>query len=145
MITRRSLLATAALSPLLASCQTTSNAQATANWTKFVDQVTQAVISGCTVGAAVIPTATTIANVVASIYGPAAVATIVMVSGAVTNVASAICNAVGNSQRAKSAVFRSSNRNTPVFLGVTDRNVEVFGYNAHNAPLSLKRRFGMRR
>ena len=98
----------------------------------FVDGVISVLQSGCAVGLAFIPTVTSVADVVAALFGPAAVATVQLINGAVNQVASALCSAiptpVPSSLRLR---LRSSSVGNPVLIGVITVNntrVVVNGY-----------------
>lgn len=133
MITRRALLSTAAPGAValgLASCATPLIVNGGIN-PAFVDAVVTALQSGCAVGLSFIPTATAIANVVASLFGPAAIASVQLISGSVAAVASAICAAVpvspAGQAHLRSQLLRSS-FSAPVYIGTTPGGVIITGY-----------------
>jgi len=97
----------------------------------FIDAVIAAIQSGCTVGVPFIPTATTIASVVASLFGAAAVASVQLIGGSVNAVATAICSAVPKSAMAQARLMRRLARSSlalPVVIGTTPQGVTVVGY-----------------
>ena len=101
----------------------------------FVDAVVAALQTTCAVGLGIIPTATAIANVVASLFGPAAIATVQLISGAVVAVSSEICAAIPPvssvaGARLHSRLLRSS-YSVPVYIGTTPHGVVITGYRSH--------------
>jgi hypothetical protein len=98
----------------------------------FVTEVTNLLISTCSIGSAFIPTAVTIANVVAGLFGPAAVATVQFISGAVAATASEICSASPATPVAAMKLrgrLRLSSPLHPVYIGTTQTvHVVVQGY-----------------
>jgi hypothetical protein len=88
----------------------------------FVDEVTNLLLTGCNIGTAFIPTAGSVAAVVASLFGPAAVATVQFISGAVTAVAHEICSASPVTPAAAMRLqmrLRASSPARAVYIGTT--------------------------
>ena len=97
----------------------------------FVDQVIATLQSTCSVGLPFIPTATTIAAVVASLFGPAALATVQLIAGSVSSVATEICAAIPIAAPAVASLRRRLVRSSlalPVYIGTTPHGVVVTGY-----------------
>lgn len=138
-VTRRQALRNAMLggaaviggSVLLAGCVTNPAGGYELN-PAFIDAVISTLQSGCAVGTAFIPTASSIAAVVAALFGPAAVATVQFVSGAITAVANEICSAVppasSLSMTHLHARLRVSSREVPVLIGTSRHGVKIIGY-----------------
>lgn len=138
MLTRRNLIASAAVLPaggLLASCAGVPPPLANGGINPaFVDAVVAALQSGCAIGLSFIPTAVSIADVVASLFGAGAVATVQLISGAVTSVASEICSSIPTAPPAVAALRRrllKSSYALPVYVGTTPHGVVVTGWQAH--------------
>ena len=135
MLTRRALLsgaAPAAIAVGIAGCSTfppvvVNNGINPA----FVDQVIATLQSTCALGLPFIPTASTIAAVVASLFGAAALATVQLISGSVSAVATEICSAVPTTATAAASLRRRLLRSSlalPVYIGTTPHGVVVTGY-----------------
>jgi len=133
-MTRRKLLSSvvvggAAIS--VASCTTNPLTGATEINPIFVDNVVAALQVGCTV-ISFIPTATSVANVVAALFGPGAVAAVQLISGSVAAVANEICGAVPPAPAAQAQLRRrllGSSRQRVVYIGTTpNTHTVVNGY-----------------
>ncbi len=120
MLTRRTLLAGVAPgAALIASgCTAAQQADITAQWANFIDQVTSIVARGCGIVQGFIPTANTIEAIVAALY-PAAAAAIAAGSAAVNAVAGAICSAVAKAPATRLLRLRGARRGItpPVYVG----------------------------
>ena len=133
-MTRRKLLSSAAVGvPALAlvSCTTNPLTGATEINPVFVDNVVAALQVGCTV-ISFIPTATSVANVVAALFGPGAVAAVQLISGSVAAVANEICGAVPPAPAAQTQLRRRLLSSSPlrvVYIGTTPTvHVVINGY-----------------
>lgn len=115
---RRMLLsasAACALSLSLAGCGNVDWTQVQAAWNKFVDDVTAQVAAGCSKVAGFIPTVETVASMVAALFGPAAQASVVGISGAVNAVAQSLCSAMpANPPAQLTAALEASTETKPV-------------------------------
>ena|ERR1700691_633251 len=137
MLSRRTFLASTAIVPAglaLASCATNPTTGQLEINPAFVDDVISLLQSGCAAGLAFIPTVSTVANVVAALFGPAVVATVQLVTGAAEQVASAICSAIPTSAPAQArlaARLARSSVNLPILVNtikVNGQSVAVIGY-----------------
>lgn len=121
MLTRRALLsgaAPAAAAIGLAGCATPFVINGTIN-PAFVDQVIATLQSICNNGLPFIPTASAIADVVASLFGPAAVGSVQLIAGAVNQVAVAICAAVPVPTASLRRRLAASTAFVPIVIGQT--------------------------
>lgn len=137
MLSRRTFLAGTAIVPAglaLASCTTNPTTGQLEINPAFVDEVVSLLQSGCAVGLSFIPTVSTVASVVAALFGPAAVATVQVITGAAEQVAAAICSAIPTAPAAQArlaARLARSSYSTPVLINtikVNGTNVSVIGY-----------------
>ena len=132
MLTRRALLSGAAPAAVLglAGCANLPPIVVSGGINPaFVDAVVAYLQSTCAVALHIIPTATAIANVVASIFGPAAVSSVQLISGSVAAVSVAICAAIAQTPTAAlRRRFLRSNYSAPVYIGTTPQGVVVMGY-----------------
>jgi len=133
-MTRRKLLSGAAVGVpalALAGCTTNPLTGAVEISPAFVDSVVSALQVGCTV-LSFIPTATSVANVVAALFGPAAIAAVQLISGSVAAVANEICGAVPPAPTAQSRLrlrLRGSSPQKVVYIGTTPHTHTVInGY-----------------
>lgn len=133
-MTRRKLLSGAIVGvPALAlvGCTTNPLTGATEINPIFVDNVVAALQVGCTV-ISFIPTATSVANVVAALFGPGAVAAVQLISGSVAAVANEICGAVPPAPAAQTQLRRRLLSSSPlrvVYIGTTPTvHVVINGY-----------------
>ena len=124
-MTRRKLLSGAVVGvPALAlvGCATNPITGAPEINPQFVDDVISALQAGCNVGLAFIPTVTSVSNVVASLFGPAATATVQLINGSIAAVAGAICSAVPTIPAAQASLRRrlvGSTYRMPIYIGTT--------------------------
>ena len=96
----------------------------------FIDDVTQALTQVCA-AQAFIPTATTVADDVAALFGAGAIPVIQTISGSVQKVAADLCSAVPTAPAASGklrAALRGSSLNVPVTIGTSAHKVTVVGY-----------------
>ena len=133
-MTRRKLLSGAAVGVpalALAGCTTNPLTGAVEISPAFVDSVVSALQVGCTV-ISFIPTATSVANVVAALFGPGAVAAVQLISGSVAAVANEICGAVPPAPAAQTQLRRRLLSSSPlrvVYIGTTPTvHVVINGY-----------------
>jgi hypothetical protein len=134
MMTRRKLLSGVIVGvPAIAlvGCTTNPLTGATEINPVFVDNVVAALQVGCTV-VSFIPTATSVANVVAALFGASAVAAVQLISGSVAAVANEICGAVPPVAAAQSQLRRrliGSSLQRVVYIGTTPIvHVVINGY-----------------
>ena len=115
----------------VANCSTNPLTGAVEISPAFVDSVVSALQVGCTV-ISFIPTATSVANVVAALFGPAAIAAVQLISGSVAAVANEICGAVPPAPAAQTQLRRrllSSSPQKVVYIGTTPHTHTVInGY-----------------
>jgi hypothetical protein len=118
MINRRIFMSGVAASTL-AGCATNPSTGGLEISPAFIDSVIAALQAGCS-AVTFIPTAESIASVVAALFGPGAVATVQTVGGAVASVAAEICSAVPPAAVASLKLrLAGSSYSTPVYIGTT--------------------------
>lgn len=130
MLTRRSLLSTAAVGVTLAvaGCSTAQIQSAQASWATIVGQIQAAVASG----AKYVPTVESIAATAASLFGLQYAAIVTASSAALNTIIATLTNVVGAltppASAALRARLRASSPNAPVTIGTTPAGVVVSGF-----------------
>ena len=129
-ITRRNLLTGVAPGALLAvaGCTSTQVASFEAQWTTIVSTVQSAVAAA----AGYIPTIESIANTVASLFGPtwqaAVAAGTVIVNQIITTLTNVVNNLTPPAAARMRARLRASSPAVPTVIGVTAQGVSITGY-----------------
>ena len=133
MLNRRIFMSGAAASTL-AGCATGPSGQPEIN-PAFVDAVIAALQAGCGIAVNFLPTVSSVASVVAALFGPGAVATVQTISGAVASVAAEICSAVPPAAAASLKLrLAGSSYSAPVYVGTTTTTHTVItGYQHRGA------------
>lgn len=130
MLTRRSLLSTAAIggAVALAGCTTAQVQQFETQWTTIVGEVQTAVAAA----AKYVPTVESIAATAASLFGPAYVTAVQAGSAAFNMIVATLVNIVNNLTPPASAKLharlRASSPSAAVLIGTTPQGVTVTGF-----------------
>lgn len=130
MLTRRSLLSTAAIGATIAvaGCSTAQIQQAQTDWANIVGEIQSAVAAA----AKYVPTVESIAATAASLFGPQYTAIVTAGSAALNTIIATLTN-VANAltppaSAALHARLRASSPNAPVTIGMTPAGVLVTGF-----------------